>query len=178
MLRHGAGDTMGHGSVNKTTATRESIMKRSHGSFITIHHGLILLLASALASPALAGEPAISVSPDSDSLEWGPCPAFFGERCHIAVLHGDPAQPDSDILFRLEGQQAFPAHHHTSAERMVLLSGALQVTYEGQEAVNLAVGDYAYGPPGHVHHGKCVSDEPCVLFIAFEQPVDAMQAGN
>jgi hypothetical protein len=32
---------------------------------------------------------------------------------------------------------------------------------------------YAYGPAQHVHEAQCVSVDPCVLFIAFEQPIDA-----
>jgi uncharacterized RmlC-like cupin family protein len=33
-------------------------------------------------------------------------------------------------------------------------------------------GTYAYGPAGAPHTGECLSKEPCVLFIAFEGPVD------
>jgi hypothetical protein len=35
-------------------------------------------------------------------------------------------------------------------------------------------GSYAYGPAELVHEGACLSAEPCVLFIAFEQPLDAI----
>jgi hypothetical protein len=35
---------------------------------------------------------------------------------------------------------------------------------------------YAYGPAKAVHRGRCVSAEACVLFIAFEGPVDATAA--
>ena len=58
---------------------------------------------------------------------------------------------------------------------MVLVAGAMDVTYEHQETAQLKSGMYAYGPAERVHHGQCVSEEDCVLFIAFEQPVDAMQ---
>ena len=154
-------------------------MNFTHRAIPTVYRLPILLLAAVLGGQALADEtqrePAIAIAADADALEWGPCPEFFGAGCDIAVLHGDPAQPNSDILFRLAGQQTFPAHRHTSAERMVLISGALQVAYEGQDPVRLAAGDYAFGPAGRVHHGQCVSDEPCVLFIAFEQPVDAIE---
>jgi len=154
-------------------------MKPSTKAIPNVCRGLILVCAAVLGGQACADglepEPAISVAADAGQLEWGPCPEFFGEGCHIAALHGDPGQPNSDLLFRLAGQREFPAHHHTSAERMVLISGVLDVTYEGQDSVSLAAGDYAYGPPGRIHYGQCVSDEPCVLFIAFEQPVDAMQ---
>jgi hypothetical protein len=32
----------------------------------------------------------------------------------------------------------------------------------------------AYGPAKQPHSGKCVSTVPCVLFITFESPVDAV----
>lgn len=46
----------------------------------------------------------------------------------------------------------------------------------GQEAVVLRRGTYAYGPAKAVHQARCVSDEASVLFIAFEEPVDATPA--
>lgn len=153
-------------------------MNRTFPGTSTVRLGLSLLLTMALSAHALAGdpgdEPALAVTPDDSALSWGPCPEFFGEGCHIAVLHGDPAKPNTDVLFRLAGKRTFPPHRHTSAERMVLISGEMDVTYEGQETARLAAGTYAYGPAQRVHHGQCVSAEPCVLFIAFEQPVDAM----
>jgi quercetin dioxygenase-like cupin family protein len=61
---------------------------------------------------------------------------------------------------------------------MVLVSGELHVTYDGQEPAVLRPGMYAYGPAKAVHRGRCVSSEPCVLFIAFEGPVDATPAAG
>lgn len=120
-----------------------------------------------------ADEPALATRHTDESLEWGPCPEFFGDGCHIAVLHGDPSKPNTDVFFRLTGGKSFPAHRHTSAERMVLVAGAMDVIYEGQAPAQLKAGTYAYGPAQRVHHGQCVSEEDCVLFIAFEEPVDA-----
>ena len=68
-----------------------------------------------------------------------------------------------------------PPHGHTSAERLVLVNGELDVTYEGQPTAHLKKGMYAYGPPMAIHEGKCVSEEECVLFIAFEAPVDVRE---
>ena len=65
-------------------------------------------------------------------------------------------------------------HTVTSAERMVLVSGELQVTYEGQKMSVLKAGSYAYGPAKVPHKGYCASAAPCVLFVAFEGPVDAI----
>ena len=124
-------------------------------------------------SSAFAGEPALVITADDDSLQWGPCPDFMPAGCEIAVLHGDPAKPNVDILFRVPGGSAFPNHWHTSAERMILLSGELHVTYEGQEKAVIEAGSYAYGPAERPHDGYCAEGDHCVLFIAFEAPLDA-----
>ena len=57
---------------------------------------------------------------------------------------------------------------------MVLVSGELHVTYEGQPTTVLKSGMYAYGPAKLAHKAVCGSAAPCVLFIAFEAPVDAV----
>lgn len=120
----------------------------------------------------VAPEPALAQRADG-ALDWGPCPPFLPEGCAIAVLHGDPAQDKLDVFFKVPGGSTLPAHWHTSAERMVLVSGELRVTYAGQNEVVLTPGSYAYGPPGRVHEGFCASSGPCILFIAFDLPLDA-----
>jgi quercetin dioxygenase-like cupin family protein len=96
------------------------------------------------------------------------------EGCTIAVLHGDPAAPNADIFFKVPGGAEIPLHRHTSAERIVLVSGEMDVSYEGQDTVTLRTGDYAYGPPGVPHSASCAPGAPCILFIAFVDPVDAL----
>lgn len=32
---------------------------------------------------------------------------------------------------------------------------------------------YLFGPAQLAHQAKCLSDEPCVLFISFDQPIGA-----
>ncbi len=118
-------------------------------------------------------ERALTRSASASELEWGPCPDFFPPGCQIAVLHGNPAQPNADVFFRVPGRYDLPAHWHTSPERIVLVSGELHLSYDGQTPAVLRPGMYAYGPAKAVHRGRCVSAEPCVLFIAFEGPVDA-----
>jgi mannose-6-phosphate isomerase-like protein (cupin superfamily) len=128
------------------------------------------------AAPSWAGEPALSRKMTDAELTWGPCPDVFPSGCQIAVLHGDPAQPNADIFFKVPGRSVIPHHWHSSAERMVLVSGQLSVTYEGQATVDLEPGMYAYGPAKAPHRAECRSAEPCVLFIAFEGPVDVQTA--
>ena len=81
-----------------------------------------------------------------------------------------------NIFFKVPANFTIPDHWHTSAERMVLVSGELHVTYQGQPMSVLRPGMYAYGPARLAHKAVCVSREPCVLFIAFEAPVDAIAA--
>jgi quercetin dioxygenase-like cupin family protein len=121
-----------------------------------------------------AQEPAITRTADDPSLAWGPCPEFMPAGCGLAVLRGDPSKPNADVLFKVPAGSSLPVHWHTSAERMVLIAGELHVSFENQQPTVLEPGTYAYGPAGRPHGGDCVSATPCILFIAFEAPVDAV----
>ncbi|MDP9197740.1 MAG: cupin domain-containing protein [Pseudomonadota bacterium] len=134
---------------------------------------LVLASSFALADPA-AQEPARAFSINDAELNWGPCPDFIPKGCEIAVLHGDPGKNNADIFFKVPANFKVPHHWHTSAERMVLVSGELEVTYDGQQPTVLRPGMYAYGPPKLPHKAICADGDPCVLFIAFEGPLDAV----
>lgn len=110
---------------------------------------------------------------EDKDLDWGPCPSFMPEGCTIAVLHGDPSKNNVDVFFKVPSNYVIPAHWHSSAERMILISGELSVTYEGEKEQIMKVGSYAFGPAAKPHTAKCGSKDPCVLFIAFEEPLDA-----
>ncbi len=56
-------------------------------------------------------------------LKWGPCPPIFSGDCSIAVLNGGPAKPNADVFLRIGGGTELPVHPHSSAERMILVSG-------------------------------------------------------
>jgi quercetin dioxygenase-like cupin family protein len=133
---------------------------------------LCLVVASA-GLPVLGEETALVKRWDAPDLTWGSCPEFFPAGCEIAVLHGSPAEANADIFFKVPGDYTIPWHTHTSAERMVLVSGTLRVTYTGQEAAVVNTGAYAYGPGERPHEAFCLPGPDCVLFIAFEEPVDA-----
>ena len=109
------------------------------------------------------------------ALEWGPCPPFMPEGCNIAVVHGDPSQKDSNVLFKVNGNSSIPNHWHTSHERMVLLTGKMKVTYKGEKTQTMEVGDFAYGPAKKPHSAECISKDPCILYIGFGDPLDAFQ---
>ncbi|MBF8292937.1 MAG: Cupin 2, conserved barrel [Steroidobacteraceae bacterium] len=147
------------------------IIGRSLQVFPFLLLGLISSFTSAQ-TPVI--EQALTQNADDAQLQWGPCPPFLPEGCAIAVLHGDPAQDNLDVFFKVPAKSTIPLHWHTSPERMVLVAGELHLTYDGQEMAILRQGTYAYGPAKRPHHGYCASADPCVLFIAFESPLDAV----
>lgn len=136
-----------------------------------------------VAIPLVAADAATAATPlalalSDTGLQWGPCPEFAPKGCAIAVLHGNPAERNSDIFFRLPPGSEIAKHRHTSAERMVLVSGELDVAYDGKPVISMKRGMYAYGPAQLPHSARCVSSDPCVLFIAFEEPLDAIPVGD
>jgi len=154
-------------------------LRRGNGVLNAFYGLLFSGIALINASPALAQssehrESALAVSAADSRLKWGVCPAFMPEGCRLAVLHGDPSMPNSDLLLKVPPGQRLAHHSHSSAERMVLIAGSLKVAYDGQQPVMLKPGMYAYGPAKLPHAATCESREACVLFIAFEGPVDAI----
>jgi hypothetical protein len=139
--------------------------------------GAVAVVAAACGSEPTKSDQALAVAAADPSLNWGACPPIFPAGCAIAVLHGDPSKPNADVFLRVPSKYVIPAHWHTSPERMVLVTGRLEVTYKGQAAATLDVGTYAYGPAKLPHNGTCLSDDPCTLFIAFEGAVDAHEGG-
>jgi quercetin dioxygenase-like cupin family protein len=107
-------------------------------------------------------------------LKWGPCPPFMPNGCSIAVLHGDPSKDNLDVFLKIPANSNIPNHWHNSAERMILVSGELEVMYQEEKPRTLKVGSYAYGPAKKPHTAKCGNAGPCILFIAFEKPLDAI----
>ena len=136
----------------------------------------LLVLSGCLAGAESSSDKPLALAFGDAQLKWGPCPPLFPTGCEIAVLHGDPAKPNADVFFKVPANYAIPPHWHTSAERMVLVSGELHVEYAGHGASLLKPGTYAYGPPKAPHKAACTDAGPCVLFIAFESPVDAQAA--
>ena len=90
------------------------------------------------------------------------------------MLFRSPAKDNVDVFLKVPAKSTLPLHWHTSAERMVLVAGELHVTYDGQKKAVLRPGTYAYGPAKRPHKAFCASAVPCILFIAFESPLDAV----
>lgn len=154
----------------KTHDQEELIVSR----YLKLAPCLVVLLGVAPAHAQDADRSAaVTRAHEDPALQWGPCPDFLPEGCAISVLHGDPAQPNADVFFKVPGNSTLARHWHSSPERMVLVAGELQVTYDGHDPATLKPGTYAFGPARLPHSARCASSEPCVLAIAFEGPVDA-----
>ena len=134
----------------------------------------VFALFAALGTTVSAQETPLAWKAKDPQLKWGPCPPFLPKGCEISVLHGDPAKNNADIFLKVPANTTIPRHWHTSPERMVLVSGELYVTYDGHKSALLKPGSYAFGPAKLPHRADCKKAGPCVLFIAFESPVDAV----
>ena len=134
----------------------------------------VTFLLLAITTKVLASDQALVISAKDQSLQWGACPDFIPEGCEIAVLQGDPAKDNVDIFFKVPGNFSIPYHIHTSQERMVLVSGELEVTYDNHETAIIKKGDFAYGPAKLPHKAYCKEGDDCILYIGFVAPLDAM----
>jgi quercetin dioxygenase-like cupin family protein len=134
---------------------------------------LLILTIMFTSSFALAdSHQALKINPTDKNLAWGPCPPIFPKTCSLAVLHGDPAKPNADLLLKATKGTKFAPHVHASPERMILVEGEMEVHYQGHKKQTLKKGEYAYGPAMLPHEASCIKG-PCYLFIAFEGPVNA-----
>lgn len=126
--------------------------------------------------PPVTGEQAFTLT--IDEVEYGPCPEWFPEGCGLAIIQGDPEKPNADALLRLAPNTVVTEHWHTSAERMIVMAGQMEVDYVGHDPVVAVPGDYLYGPAMLAHTAACLDEGECILFIVFEDPVDAIDAAD
>ena len=115
-------------------------------------------------------------SHNSKDLTWVNCPDFL--PCQIASLNGELGGNNNDVFIKFPSLAEIPFHTHTSTEHMILLEGEFHTTYKGFERVVLKKGDYAFGPADLAHDGYCASKEDCVMFVAYETPIDAIPISN
>lgn len=135
----------------------------------------LIALGTAGGGAAAASDMAkpLAVDISGAAVQWAGCPPIFPGACQMTVVQGDPAKANSDVVLKVGPGTILPRHKHSSAERMILLTGTLTVKYDGAAAVTLNPANYAYGPAGLPHAATCTSAVACTLFIAFEGPVDA-----
>lgn len=117
-------------------------------------------------------EMSFGLTADNIDLTWYPAPDFL-PGCTFTILHGDMSNPNMDLFFKVPANTDVANHWHHTSERMFLVTGKLEVTYEGEPSQTLKPGTYAYGPAEKPHKAKCLDSGDCLLFIALVEPFDA-----
>lgn len=137
---------------------------------------VLAVMGAALTAQAPAPAEPTAARHDDARLQWAPCPDIFPSGCEVTVLQGDPAKGRADVFLRTPAGYRFPPHSHTSSERIILVTGEMEVRYQAREPISVRAGGYAFVPGSVPHAATCGNAGPCVLFIAFESPIDAKPA--
>ena len=95
-------------------------------------------------------------------IKWTDNPAIKGAK--IAVLWGDPKTGGYGALKKMTSGSGLALHSHSSDQKVLCLSGALVLTFEGKPAQDLANGSYAYIPAGMKHTADCKAGADCTYF--------------
>lgn len=156
---------------------KTSKLKGYKRNIITLSFIFLAIGLNAQSNSTSDTENSIATTIDNKDLKWLPAPDFFPD-CSFTILHGDITKPNLDFFFKIEPNTEVVNHTHNSPERMILISGDLEVQYQGEKAVVLRAGSYAYGPAGKPHKAKCLDNGPCVLFVALVDPFDAVPINN
>jgi hypothetical protein len=125
------------------------------------------------AGPVFAQSPHVLV-PAAD-VQWGPAPPALPAGAEIAVLEGNPSEKGPVTLrLRFPANYNIPAHWHSMAERVTVLSGAFHVgmgdTLDRAGSQTLQPGGFV-SLPARMHHFGW-TDTPTVVQINLEGPFD------
>jgi quercetin dioxygenase-like cupin family protein len=81
----------------------------------------LLIFATSVPAFAQGGHEGMVTGPDN--LKWGPAPPELS-GAQIAVLYGDPSKEGPFVLrLKLPSNYQIPAHHHSMAESVTVISG-------------------------------------------------------
>ena len=133
-----------------------------------------LVLGLALSAALVAAQSAHVLVP-ADKVQWGPAPAALPAGAEIAVLEGNPSEKGPVTLrLRFPANYSIPAHWHSMAERVTVLSGTLHVgmgdKLDRAASQALQPGGFV-SLPATMRHFAWVST-PTVVQINLEGPFD------
>lgn len=145
-----------------------SITRSAVVQFASIALGLTVTVP-----PAFAQAPHVLVP--ADKVHWGPAPPALPAGAEIAVLEGNPSEKGSVTLrLRFPADYNIPAHWHSMAERLTVLSGALNVgmgdKLDRQASQVLERGGFVSLPANMRHFAWTTT--PTVVQISLEGPFD------
>jgi uncharacterized RmlC-like cupin family protein len=83
----------------------------------------VAVLLCSTASPVMAQEMP-SLFPTQGDVKWGPAPPNVPKGAEMAVMAADPSKSEPFVFrLRLPANYEIPAHHHSSAENVTVISG-------------------------------------------------------
>jgi quercetin dioxygenase-like cupin family protein len=151
--------------------------------FATLSVGLFLAGALALSihaeaekakTPAKAsGGKAVMMA--ADELKWID-PANSPPGVKMAVLWGDPAKGAHGAMHKFPAGFSAPLHFHTAGHHVIVVSGTLELTPEGEAAKKLVAGSYFSFTGKKKHVTTCMAGADCVLFVDCGGPWDVVMA--
>ena len=146
---------------------------------MSITRCLIVAVASVTVSLALPAETSFAQSRHvvvpADKIQWGAAPPVLPAGAQIAVLEGNPSEKGPVTLrLRFPANYSIPAHWHSMAERVTVLSGAFHVgmgdTLDRNASQTLEPGGFVSLPASMHHFGWTAT--PTIVQINLEGPFD------
>lgn len=105
---------------------------------------------------------------------WGPLNVEgLPKGAQIAILRGDLAKADAEILLRFPPGYIVPNHSHTSDEVYVWLSGSFTlIAYDGTRTKFAGPAFMSFPGSAPPHGLECSGSEACVLYVRYSRPFD------
>ena len=142
----------------------------------TVRAGMLVLGLTAASAITFAQDTQTAhILVPADKVQWGPAPPILPPGAQIAVLEGNPAEK-GPITMRLKfpANYNIPAHWHTMAERVTVLSGSFHAgmgdKLDRKATQTLEPGGYAM-LPARMHHFAWTT-APTIVQINLEGPFD------
>jgi quercetin dioxygenase-like cupin family protein len=146
----------------------------------TNHAPTLVLLTSiwlggAVGQAALHAQEQPDVLKRPNDLKWGSAPQSFPAGAQMAVLSGDPTKSGPYVLrLTVPSNYTIPAHHHSHAENLTVLSGTLHAgmgdKLDKKNAIAVEPGGFAALPANMNHYAWASS--PTVIQVHGQGPVD------
>ena len=102
-----------------------------------------------------------SVAMTPDDLKWEPMKGVDGVQ--VAMLWGNMQKGPYGCFVKMSPNQVHPLHTHTSALKVVILSGEFKYAPEGQEEKSYGAGSYLM-VPGRSRHTSASGTSELLMF--------------
>lgn len=110
---------------------------------------------------------------DVSKVTWAPLTVDKLQGGEIAVLRGDLAKGEAEVLLRFPAGFHVPNHSHTSDETYVWLQGAFSlVAHDGTRTKFDGPAFISFPGNAPPHALECGGSAPCILYVRYQRPFD------